>query len=751
MESRVIFQDGMDADPADHNTLQSYVEASADNIVADAIIAARGFAGFAAAKTGVTQVTVDPGRLYDGGRRFAKNLDTVFEFATQLPVATLKYATIVVWGQTVDTSASPREFLIDEETGATEPRVVALERARVANVQVVFAASENANPVPPILDANLLGVANVLLSTTGVVSVEMIGDNEVPNLDEVDLRVRAAEAFVAAAEPRFASLASDIAALANGQKQTVRTDVFERMLGRVALLEAKSGIPQNAVDSAADFFLSLDHSDPAFSGFSAKTEEGIRLPPAAANEQAIALFNPLDPAAKIANTIMLPAYDRTLRLSVGPRTGEVGISTYTYQTFTMVQKTMSRIRIRYGTEFSVCTNSAFWRTGAYDPVSQTFTRAGETFQVLNPQDTGRHTAIRLRQFWYDAYEEPYWDRITVDHTVSGSQIAETFPVGQDLWLDAVGLFFTQVAASGTVHVALCEATQYGIPDLDNVVAVATVNQSDLKLYPTETIVPIGPVFLSAAKRYAIVITTGANHYVATTAGENFPSGTFFTVIDGAYAQGDGTRDLCFKLYTCKFRSSRAVIQINPMSLSGGIADIDINTDAIVPKSCSLTFEIQISGVWYPLDGVDETVLGAGGYIPPLLPMRAVFVGAPEIMPGIKLLNSVVKYSRPATTFRHISSIRTLPSSSTAIRVTAHLEYFVEANHDLDCKILTGAGYATVNNAASYTDVTNEDGSIDRTFVFTLGAGVTTYRIDFRGTVTSALDIFHIAWRKDWAL
>ena len=752
MESRVIFQDGMDNDPADYNDLQDYVQKSLDDIVYDSIINGRGFAGFLVTKSGPTSVSVAVGRLYQSGAVFAKDSVTTFDFTSQLPVATKKYVTIVVWGQSLDTDTRPREFLINEETGATEARTVALERARICNVQAAYAPSESPNPEYAILDANVLGVAHVLLTPTGVDSVVMLSANEVPNLDEVDGRLQDAEAFIADAAPRIASLASDISALANGQRGRVSIDIFQRTLGRVALLEAKSGIPSNAADSSADFFLDTDGMDLAFSGSSIKVDEGLRLPDAAANSQALQLFNPIDAAAMIKNGVLFPAYDRVLRQNIGPRIAEAQISAYSYQTYTAVQKMMSRLRIRYGATYTYCTNSAFWQTGNYDPITHIFSRAGETFVVLDPAlATQDHVFVRITKFWYDTYSEAYWDIVTAEHTITGAQIAETFPVGQDMWVDAIGVYFTRLAASGAVNVLIVECNSTGVPDLTQCIAKVTVDRADLKLAPTETVIPFGPTFLEAGKRYAIVIITAADHWVGMAAGTSFTQGTFFYVLDGAYAQGDATRDLAFKIYTCQFRLNRSSIQLTPLSLSGGIASIDINADVIIPKSTKAVFEVQVSGVWYAMDDVTPTILGAGGSIPPLLPFRCTFVGSPEVMPAIRLTDSVVDYFRAATTGVGISAIRTLPASSTQIRVMCRLENYDDVVHDLDCKLLTDAGYATSNNAASIVDVENADGSLNRTFVFNLGSGVTTFRKKFLPATSDALNVFHVAWTQDWAL
>lgn len=755
MESKVIFHDGMDNDPADYNTLQGFAQRSLDNVVADAITPAQRYAGFDVTKTGPTTIRVAPGRLYSAGHVFARQTEFIKDFVTSLPVAGKKIVAVVVWGQESDADTRPREFLINEETGASEPRVVAMERARIANVNTA-AGAEAPDPTPPLVDVGYTVIAHVLLTTTGVDTVTMLPDNEVPNLGEVKGEVDTLEAWRARAEPLISTLSSDLSRLANGLKGNASLDVLARTLVRLAVVEEKSGIPSTAADSDADFYLDTDESELTDPNFLAKVEEGIRFAADAEAEAALAIFDPLNPRAVIKNGVLFPAYDREAWLSSGARAGEAQIAAYSYATHQMVQRMMSRQRTRYGEEFTVCSNNLWWQTGEYDRWNFTFKKDGETFEVLEQYvdyiwQNNIHAMLRLRKVWTDTVTEPYWEQVTTSHAVNGAQIAETWLQGQDLWLDAVGLYFTRLAAAGSVNVAVCEVSDYGLPDLKKVIAVTTLDRAAMKLAPEETVVPLTPTYLQAGKRYAIVLTTAADHWVATVAGESFTQGTFFYVLDGAYAQGDGTRDLKFRLHRAKFRAARAVVELTGLQLAGGILAIDILADTIVPGSTTLSYEIQVGGIWYPLLAVDQYMLGQGGNIPPLLPFRVVFNGSVDMMPAVKLLDSRVKVSRPRTTFRHITMARTLPAPSTQIRVIFRLEAFEAAYHTATCKLLTGAGYATEVSPNSTTDVVDVDGSIERTAVFNLAAAVSTYKIDLRGTTTTAQKTFHVAFRKDYAL
>ncbi len=749
MEKRVIFQEDMDASPVDFNDLQSYAQGAVDNIVADAVTGDRRYAGFAAAATGVTTLTVQPGRLYSAGIVYAAEQVFVKDFTTSLPVATRKIVSLAVYGDEIDTDQTTREFLLNEETGASEPRQVALTRARIANVNTVI-GQESADPVPPLVPTGALVVAQILLTPAGIASVDMIAATALDSVQSVATRVAAVEDFSSKAQPQIASLGSDIAALTQGQSRLVSKENYARSLARLAVIESKQGVPSAALDSSNDFFLDTRATDLAFAGSNVEIREGARFPAIASSVAAMGIFNPLNPAAKIVNGMLFPAYTRKLRQSVGPATGEVQASQFTFGVQSLVQRSVSRVAISYGQKAYTGTFGNWWLAGDYDPISGVFRVQGETWQVDSFETFGGFTHVRATQFWESAYEEPYWDAVTTNHEVNGTQIAETFLQANDIWLDAVGLTFTRLAADGAVTIAICE-TDRGLPVLNKVLSKTTVERASLVL-GGKTIIPVQPVFLTGGKRYALVIITAADHWVGTVAGTAFPQGTFFYILDGAYQQGDATRDLAFDLYAAEFSSARAVIDLNPLTLNGGISDIDIIAPAIVPGSTQLTFEIQVAGIWYPLASTEAMVLGAGGVVPPLLPLRAVFTGSPDMMPGIMLTGSQVTASRSATALALFSTVRNLPGAGSAsIRVIARLEGFQAANHTATMKLLTGAGYATETAASSVVDVVTPDGATERTWLFNLGAAVTSYRMKATATTDNALTPFHFAWRRDYAL
>ncbi len=758
MERQVIFRDRQEAQAADFTAVQEFVRISLDDIVRDSVGVGKAFAGFLVTQRSPTEIDIQPGRLYRAGAVFAREDALVKDLFSSLPTTVKRIVTVVTWGNDIETDVQPRDFLVDAETRLTEPQAVAMERRRYAMVETV-AGIESASPQPPVLDLALLPIAHVTLGTTGILGIEMLnGANGLPNIVDLQRRIKELEDWRAITEPRISTIASDIAALANRMSGLTELKRFSQAAQDLALIKDKLRIADNARDFASDHFLTAEESDTAATGYSAKVQEGVRFPDAAVADVALDLFNPLDASSKLyADGMLLPVHDHVARLDLKEWAGELSVSQYQFQTFNMVRRSLTRRRIRFGPVFTVCTNSAWWSSGMIgtkriekDPgffhVVNTLTRDGETFQIENYDELVNQSNkwIRLKQYWVDTYEEPYWDKVTTPITVNGSQIAQTFLNSQDGWLTQVELAFTKLGPDGNVTVSICECYR-GAPDLEMVVSHVTVQRADLKLFPaSKTKVDIPPVFMQAGKRYAILITSGGNHFVATVSGGDYAQGTLFYSTDGAYFQADLTRDLMFTLRYARFTRTYTEVALKPLQLAGGITGIDILHEGFTPASCELRFEVQVNGRWFTLDQYDSDCLNG---LPAILPLRAVFLGTHDVMPGIRLAGSRARVNRPATALKHYSIARSLGTPSTTVRVESRLEHFKAALHTATVKLKIGADEVAATTVADKVEDA-AGGIVLRTSSFTLAVATSAYQIIHQATTTSVTNLFHIADRFD---
>jgi hypothetical protein len=523
-----------------------------------------------------------------------------------------------------------------------------------------------------------------------------------------------------------------------------------RVLGRLAILEANSGIPSNAADSSADFFLNPATSDITNPISDCLVSEGVRFAHDGRNQTSIQLFNPIDPNVKVNNGMILPAYSSVIRQTTGTQVGRQLISAYQYQQVDMEERTISRSRIRWGSSFSVCTNSAFWQSGSYDPTTGIFTRGGETFHVEGTWWIN-HTFVRLTQFWEDHWTENYWEAVTNTYSIQGASVAESFYVGQDYWLEGISILFTALDNTNPCSLVLVECEDTGEPNVKKAFSHVTLSRTNLTVGKTKFTFP-KPVFMEAGKRYAFQIITNGNHEIATSTGSSFAQGMYFG-ITGGYPVPDPSRHICAEFYACQFNSNTAHIDLQGLQLVGGIVDIDILLGCVVPASSKMTFQVQSNGKWLALSAVTAGELNASGALPPLLPFRVVLTGTQECMPAIDTTQSWVEVSRPKKAWKHIwpANPRTPPAPSQSIRCMVRYENFDPAHHTAGAQLVDGNNTAAPIAPSSMTDLTPEPGVLERTYVWNTVAPLSSYKIITNSATDTPLIVFHIAWLKEWVI
>lgn len=743
MERKVLFRDRQEFQAADVNNLQTFADEMFQHIVTDAITGERQIVGLRVTAKSATEIEIALGRLWEGttGKIYRMDEAQVVSVFSYLPITDKKYLAVSVFGQESDTDIQPRDFLVDLQTGQTEPQAVAMETARSVVTQIT-AGLESSNPQKPAAPTGYTVIAYVKLDSSGIDSIELADSARLRSLFNVNSRLTVVENWKDLVDPRVATLASDVANLSKRIAGLAYIGTLKDVAADVARLKELENMPDTYASYGADHFLDEAESETDNVAYYARVDEGIRFPWAEQTKQVLDLYNPFETAVQKFTGFILPDYDETVRLATSGYAGNLSISQYQYQTHTVKQGIMSRTRFRYGPTRRVCTNSRWWTTGNYDPITKIFTKDGETFVVEADGGTPNHYWLRVTQFWTDKTDEPYWYVDVTTTSISGSQIAQTFLNSQNGWLTKLGLYFESLDTNGIVYVHLCE-TVNGLPVLSKCIGTAQVAAADLNAYPLETVFEFTqPVFLAAGKRYALVVTTAGDHHVVIVSGTEYTQGTLFYSMDGAYYQGDYTKDLMMRFYYAAFKNPRTVVELTPLSLSGGIADLDLIAESIVPDATELTFEYQKSGVWYPVnDSTADQLLG----LPAMVSMRAVFIGSQDLMPGLNLAGSELKGNRPALTFTHYSEMQTLGAATEAIEVQALLEGWDNALHTCTIKILPDGGALT--DPVSTVDTTIDAESIRRKSSFTFaGPGITDFQIVISGTSSTALDIFHVAER-----
>jgi hypothetical protein len=763
MLKTVPFQDRMEARHSDLNAIQSSTRATFDTLVKDAVTAdAPGYAGFTVTKNSATELQVAGGRIYrPDGAIFEMAQASTRNIVSILPSATKRLVAVIAYGQEEDSRNETRDFLVDLESDTTEPRMMVVERQRAAKIDLI-PGQESATLPRPVVDQSLIVIAWVTLNTTGIEAIAMEGANALPSVTRNDKRIRSLEVWRDQIEPRINTIASDITALKKGMAGMAGSGELINVMRDIARLKEKMEIPDDASDWASDRYLTDNETDKDNIDLLCLVEEGVRFSHENRNETQISLYNPLDLNAYVpGNGLLLPAISgREIRLasSAGAVDGSIAIAQYGFQTHEMKQLSVARSRLRYGPAYNVCNNSQWWADGVYDSATNTFKRNGETFLVTGTQvldnvygqswwdPLNAHTLLRVQQFWEDEWNDNYWVAQVTDRTVSGAQIAQTILNSQDGWLSGLKLRFAEKGADGDVHISIAYATASGSPDPAHLVTHVTIPYADIKVAPNDTYVTIPPVFLEAGQRYALIVTTLGNHKVAVVDSNKYAQGTLFYSTDGAYYQGDLTRDLYFQMEYLVFKASRVEIELAALTLSGGIASIDILAGTIKPKSCSIEHQVMINGAWKPLNVLTPNLLVG---LPPLLRHRVVMTGTNAVAPALEIPSSRIRIWRQRTTLKHISTRRTLATSATTITVQLIIAKFEADRHTIAVKLRKDDN--TLIASSGFVDEPIDPGRFRRTYSFAATPAISAYKIQIEGTTNNALVPFHVEERVDVAL
>lgn len=734
MLREVLFRDDQKLTTTDLNNLGLFPRQTFDALVEDAISQLRYFTGFTVTKTGQTEITISPGRYWAGGPVFVKSDPTVQNLLTggnYMPVVTRRKIAIVTYGEPIETDVEERSFIIDD-AGNTEPQSVPMERLRAARVALV-AGAESPDPQKPTLDVGVIPVGWITLTTSGVLdgSIEMAEDYRLPSVESLKQKIADLQAWRALTGQILDTIQTELAKVQASMPPDLSALMLE-VLRRLDELERLIKRPASAVKEFVDAFISLRETDEEYSGYDAKVDGGLKFPGGTPEYQEIVLNNALDPKIKNTNNILSPAMSGTkARVVIDNPDGQLSISQYTTQETVRVQKTMSRTVYEYQTAFSINANGVRfpsknltamfgskvnpadltgWLEKLYDQIvvqdalalkSRTFKFRGpegsELDVTFNPQSDSGTYGVVVVGGKVSTVSEPYWEEITRDATVTGSQVAQTFLNATNGLMTAVGLRFGQVALSGDVKVFICE-TEGGKPVAGSVISKGTIAAANLNTN-AEVLCQIEPVQLLGGRMYAVVVVTTGNHFLRVRSGDKYRYGSAYYLSDTAeWLPVQNSGDICLGLYFPAFEQTRVEVLMQPLTRAGGIASIRINAAQIVPSGTKLVWEVQRAGKWYQ---ISEGEYGALTGAPTLVNLRAVFIGTRDLMPSIDMSQTEVELLGADDTFTHISTVLTC-SATTSVQVHAYITGWDPDEHEIDIDLILPGSPDTVESADSLT-------------------------------------------------
>jgi hypothetical protein len=487
---RVLVAENQEVTGADLTNIGVFSQAADDNIVKDGIAEGNYYVGCLVSQVSASEIQVAAGRCYIGGKVYFRDAPSNFILATQLPGATRKLATVVVWGAEIDTDLQPRDFIINETTGQAQAVTGPIEKRRALQMDVVYGA-EGTNPTRGTIASGLVPVCDITLTPAGIATngIVMDPDTELQSAEEAAMRALALEQWRDTTGKRLDSMDSQIASLFEKTQGIMSPAQHRSIIFDVARLKRQVEIPQTAVGYYFDYFKDDTGSLTSHGSWLAKIEEGIRSPAAAEVFASIALSNPSDPKVKKTGDVVLPKWNDDTRISVKTGTLTEIVIVAQVQTINWIRKKFSRRRHRHGPPFMISTQRTEFYVGTYAAAVSVLAKNGELFETSftslhfhdGRHDHGHHhhREKRWHRHWHDHYIKVYWRAKVVNSSYAGSVKAQTFLNSNAGWLAAINLFFTQAAASGDVKLLLCECFENGQPDYSNTIAESTVTASEL--------------------------------------------------------------------------------------------------------------------------------------------------------------------------------------------------------------------------------------------------------------------------------
>jgi len=500
-----------------------------------------------------------------------------------------------------------------------------------------------------------------------------------------------------------------------------RVDQLDTLSQGMISALSKLGAPDGPTWSTYDLTSNDTVSDMTDPMYRANVENGIRYPFDAYIVVNIDRRNP-DDWAKIGN-VLLPAHSTTVTNAFTGAIGSVATAAINASQYPAFSKTVER----YGYGRLVYVYGRYYLYG-----------------------------WRIYPSYYRYYSDAtYFETITTP--LDGSQVAQTFQVTTPQILKGLRLW-SSTAGSGltTPPTVWITESSFGMPDTAKVIGRANVvadaaylaGQGATAASLTDSahvkFALVEPIYLQPGKSYAFVVLVpgGATYNLYTTANGYAKGGLFYTQDSAMWTQ-DLAKDLLFAFETATFTAGTQYVEINPLSVSGGIASVKSEFSAIIPESTTVSLEVDINGIWHDvsvIDGIDQ--------LPPYTPARLKVVATATAAPVIDTIKSRVTAFRAAPTMRFTAKARPIAEPGT-IRLS-----IATAGFDLyDAETMTGYhgitftvkcdGEATLYSPTAVRPVYGSNKAAQFEVTFTVPVNKTTYQLLIAGTTTLATRVFDV--------
>lgn len=735
---------------ADYTRFAEYPRDALDNVVGATIGYPAHWSAFTISHKSAQVVTVSPGIYLKGRTIYEADDEADLNLTLYFPLAESdeKWLAIIARGETnnlnedrnIETSEDPEVSLpVSISTPVIEARQVAY------TIQQGIGAPAPA--VKPTISETDACLAYVRVTTAGIQEIVPGEQWRAKTLSEVEGRVTSLEIRTDTLFEETASLRTDLAAVAS----KLRNIPDPRLVAQVIRDVSRHNQQLNLPDEARNYFFdqALLQDFWAFDkGGVFRISEGIRFQYDGQFDQTLRLLD--YNAADIDiwdNTLVLPAYDEVTRITSATGSGKKDISNTVHTVTTAKQHTVAHERIRYGPTINVCENAAGWGNLGNAQYGATFKAAGETWVNKglsnNPWNQAAaaqngHLNYQVQNVTKDTYYSTYTTYHTEEFGLSGATHGQTFLSSQVMIATSIDLNFTKVGDTGDVTLSLCQITPSGAPDFEAVLVHTTVAQADLVSGWNKF--AFRPTLIEQGERYGWFVTTTGNHQLMTNSGNAYTGGSLFISSDGIWAQGSTTEDFTFRLNTAKFRSNRTVMQFESLTCSGGMTEIEMIYKKWEPAATSLVWEIKAQGDadWIPLDGRDDNPLLN---LPPLVQLRVVMLGTPDVAPMIYLDNYArTLQGRMRLDMVATSQLQTFGFASNAAQIVLNMDNYSAANHTCVPKLMLADDTIVIADTVTGTIDPTKPSRTMFLANFTLPTGTPSARIRIEADTNSNINV-----------
>lgn len=771
-EARVVVANYQRGTPEQITATNDLLQATMDNVVENFLgLATRYQDMTVAADVSNKRVVVAPGTLYAGGPGYALQSAFTVDLASACAaVPADKFALVAILAAGYE-DAEGEKFsatFLDPSKKPANPRdpwptieaVTPTRKIRYVQISAPVGAADVQPGMPPY-GPTLCLVATVRINRDGVVAITQNEAARIERLEDVAQDAADAIADLARINPLLASLLSTTSALAlqlaamKAAYDAALADL-QKQLNQQQTQTNNQGSQQQTgsapILSGFDVFVDLSQTDVNAAGYSALISDGLRFPVAASDNQAITVTNPFAAAVKvIAGRYLLPAYTEVVSVrNLGnatkyDRTDSLGIITGSASVRGLG---VSRTRWDRGlTESSVAQLLASGdptRLFAARPEDLAYDPAWGDWRVSGPE------LIRRAGYAKDLTGRGPWSRIDTTINFAGKLVIDQpYQAASAEMITAIDTEF-EGASNGQPVVVLVTADLNGNPDFGRTYAAVEVEAPNT---PGKISFPY-PILRKAGEKVHFVHLFPGGGIGFNIFGHEIgqiPFGILkapaLTYTGGQWVPHGSLREMGFSVYRASFSGAGPLrVPLSPVILAGGIDGVDLVTPAIVPEGTSIDFETQIAGApvaLAPVTGIHPLNGGVQS-----LPLTALLSYTEAVAPIFDFQTAKSRVVRSGTALRHVSSARIPVTGVTKVQESVTLYGFDSAAHTVTARLLTGAGYATETAPSTVVDLVQADGSLKRTFTWSLGSTVTAHEVALIGT-RSDLTKQLVGRRADW--